>query len=259
MVADDVARPLSAVVSGLVGLVIGSFLNVVIYRAPRGLSLAHPRSHCPSCNTQLSAIDNVPLLSWLLLRGRCRYCHQHISLRYPIVELVTALFFTGLALALPSLAPLVSLCVLAGAVIAAAAIDADGLPVPWAVAVTALVGAASLALVTLSEGASGRLGWALIGASATALAEWVALPNGEILRRRMVMPLVVVTSLGFGAGWLWFPAGFGVAGGCGITALTIRAWERRRDEPRPPVSRFSAIPYGVGLALILASAAVGGA
>lgn len=74
----------------LLGLIIGSFLNVCIYRVPRGQSIISPRSACPSCGTQLTAIDLVPVLSWLLLRGKCRYCRVPISIQYPLVELLTA-------------------------------------------------------------------------------------------------------------------------------------------------------------------------
>ena len=77
------------------GAVLGSFLNVVIHRVPLGESLVAPGSHCPSCGTPLAPYDNVPLLSWLLLRGRCRHCAAPISPRYPIVELVTAVAFAA--------------------------------------------------------------------------------------------------------------------------------------------------------------------
>ena len=71
------------------GLVIGSFLNVCIYRIPQGQSLVLPRSFCPCCNTYLAWYDNIPVVSYLLLRGHCRACHAKISLRYPLVELLT--------------------------------------------------------------------------------------------------------------------------------------------------------------------------
>lgn len=80
---------------GLLGLVIGSFLNVVIHRLPRGQSVVTPRSRCASCGNELRAVDNVPLLSYAMLGGRCRQCRAAISVRYPIVELVTALVFAG--------------------------------------------------------------------------------------------------------------------------------------------------------------------
>jgi leader peptidase (prepilin peptidase)/N-methyltransferase len=77
------------VLAALGGLIIGSFLNVVAYRLPRGESLAHPPSRCPSCEAPVKPYDNIPVLSWLLLRGRCRNCKAPISARYPIVEAVT--------------------------------------------------------------------------------------------------------------------------------------------------------------------------
>src|SRR4051812_49527341 len=86
----------SAALAGAFGLIIGSFLNVVAYRLPRGESVVFPASHCPSCDRPIKAYDNVPVLSWLWLRGRCRSCHTSISARYPIVEAVTpALLLAG--------------------------------------------------------------------------------------------------------------------------------------------------------------------
>ena len=81
--------------AALGGLIIGSFLNVVIYRLPRDESLTHPRSRCPSCATQLRAVDNIPVVSWLALRGRCHHCGAPISARYPLVELSTAVLYAA--------------------------------------------------------------------------------------------------------------------------------------------------------------------
>lgn len=75
------------------GASIGSFINVVVYRLPAGLSLLFPASRCPHCLTQLKPYDNVPVVGWLWLRGCCRYCQGKISLRYPVVEAVTGLVF----------------------------------------------------------------------------------------------------------------------------------------------------------------------
>lgn len=80
------------------GLIIGSFLNVVTYRVPRGESIVKPRSRCTGCGQEIGALDNVPVLSWLFLRGRCRNCGERISARYPAVELLTALVFTATVL-----------------------------------------------------------------------------------------------------------------------------------------------------------------
>ena len=76
--------------SGLLGLIIGSFLNVVIVRLPQGLSVAAPRSFCPQCKATVAWYDNIPLLSYAFLLGKCRQCHDKISFRYPVVELLTA-------------------------------------------------------------------------------------------------------------------------------------------------------------------------
>jgi leader peptidase (prepilin peptidase)/N-methyltransferase len=75
----------------ILGLALGSFLNVVIYRLPKGLSLMGPRSQCPSCQAKIHFYDNIPVISFLLLRGRCRQCDAPISWRYPLVELLTGL------------------------------------------------------------------------------------------------------------------------------------------------------------------------
>ncbi len=79
------------------GLVVGSFLNVVAHRLPLGESVVSPRSRCPGCDSPIAAWDNLPVLSYVLLAGRCRNCGQHISLRYPTVELVTGLLFVAMA------------------------------------------------------------------------------------------------------------------------------------------------------------------
>ena len=84
------------VIGGLVlmlGAAVGSFLNVVIYRLPAGLSLLHPPSRCPKCHTSLQPYDNVPILGWLWLRGKCRYCRAPITMRYPLIEALTAALF----------------------------------------------------------------------------------------------------------------------------------------------------------------------
>lgn len=87
---------LEAVVAGLFGLLIGSFLNVCIYRLPLDLSVVRPRSYCPACKHPIAWFDNIPVLTWIVLRGRCRRCAAEISARYPLVEALTGvLFFVG--------------------------------------------------------------------------------------------------------------------------------------------------------------------
>jgi leader peptidase (prepilin peptidase)/N-methyltransferase len=87
------ARLVEACLALLFGLLIGSFLNVCIYRLPQDLSVVRPRSYCPACNHQIAWYDNVPLVSYALLGGRCRHCKAAISVRYPVVELMTGVLF----------------------------------------------------------------------------------------------------------------------------------------------------------------------
>jgi leader peptidase (prepilin peptidase) / N-methyltransferase len=110
---------------GLLGLAIGSFLNVVIWRVPRSESVVSPPSHCPGCDAAISPRDNVPVISWLLLRGRCRHCSCRISIRYPLVELLTAALFVATAARIGIHADLPPYLCLAAVSVALALIDLD--------------------------------------------------------------------------------------------------------------------------------------
>lgn len=126
--------------AALFGLLIGSFLNVVAWRLPRGESLVKPRSKCPGCDTQLKAYDNVPLFSWLVLRGRCRNCKTSISARYPIVEAVTAaLYALVVAVKFDDTAQLVLGLVLVTFLVPIAVIDLDVKRIPNALTAPAAV------------------------------------------------------------------------------------------------------------------------
>jgi leader peptidase (prepilin peptidase)/N-methyltransferase len=119
------ASAAEVVVTGLFGAVIGSFLNVVAHRVPLGESLVSPGSHCPHCDAPVKPYDNVPVLSWLLLRGRCRNCGAGISARYPLVELATALVFAAVVAARGFDDDLVLELPFVALLIALAAIDID--------------------------------------------------------------------------------------------------------------------------------------
>lgn len=149
------------------GLLIGSFLNVVIWRVPRGESVVRPASACPACGAPLAARDNVPVLSWLLLRARARCCGARISARYPLVELATAGFFAGVAAWLGLSWALPAYLFLAAITVALTVIDIDALRLPFVIVAPAfivavvLLGGASLAA---GDGASALR--AVLGAAA---------------------------------------------------------------------------------------------
>jgi leader peptidase (prepilin peptidase)/N-methyltransferase len=138
---------LSIVVIGLLGAAVGSFLNVVVHRLPRGESLVTPRSRCPGCGATLRARDNLPLVSWLLLRGRCHSCGAPISPRYPLVEAVTATAFVAVALARGVDHDLLLELPFAATLVAVAAIDLEHRIVPNRIVVPAAVFAVAAAAV----------------------------------------------------------------------------------------------------------------
>jgi len=146
------------VAAALFGLIVGSFLNVVIYRLPRGESIAYPSSHCPTCAHPLSALENVPLLSWIIQGGRCRHCKASISSRYPLVEAMTAALFALTALSYGVSLDALAIAVLAATLVSVVFIDLDHLLILDVV----LAPAALIGLVEAIAG--GRIADALLGA-----------------------------------------------------------------------------------------------
>jgi leader peptidase (prepilin peptidase)/N-methyltransferase len=140
--------PIAVVTVVLLGLLVGSFLNVVVHRLPRGESLVRPRSRCVACGTQIAAYDNVPVASWLALRGRCRHCGAEVSARYPLIEALTGVLFGAVALSRGIDAALLLELPFTAVLVAVAAIDLEHRIVPnrillpaavWAVVGWALV------------------------------------------------------------------------------------------------------------------------
>jgi len=156
--------------AALVGLFVGSFLNVVVYRAPLGLSVSAPRSFCPTCDRQLAWWENVPLVSWLVLRGRCHTCHQPISVRYPAVEATTAVVFALVTWGLTGSSLAAGYCVLAATTIAVSLIDYGGRRSPLSVGASgAAIGQVLVVVASAWLGRWGVLGWSLAGLVAGAL------------------------------------------------------------------------------------------
>lgn len=131
--------PLLLAAAGVLGLAIGSFLNVVIHRVPRGQSIARPSSACPRCSAPIRARDKVPVISWLALRGRCGNCGDRISVRYPLVEVGTALAFVAVAIRFGPTPLTLSLLFLAAASIALTLIDLDVRRLPDAIVLPSYV------------------------------------------------------------------------------------------------------------------------
>ena len=149
--------------AGVLGALVGSFLNVVAYRLPRRESLIAPPSHCIACGAQVKPYDNIPILSWLLLRGRCRSCSAPISPRYPIVEALTAALCVGAVLAHHSPAAIALSITLILLVVPAALIDLEYRIIPNRI--TAL-GAALALIIGLALDPSGEPGRLIAGAAA---------------------------------------------------------------------------------------------
>jgi leader peptidase (prepilin peptidase)/N-methyltransferase len=155
---------LLAVFCGVLGLAIGSFLNVVIWRVPRGESVVRPPSHCPSCGHAVRGRDNVPVVSWLLLRARCRDCHEPISPRYPAVELATGALFAGFALHFGYDAALPAFLYFAAIGIALALIDFDTKRLPNAIVLPSYpVGLVLLGVAAIAQHDGGGYLRALLG------------------------------------------------------------------------------------------------
>jgi len=192
-----------AVVACLFGALVGSFLNVVIHRLPRGESLLRPGSRCPSCGRAIKPWNNVPLFAWLWLRGRCRDCGARIPLRYPLVEALTAALFAGIALRFGA-TPMAPLWMAFGAaLLAAAAIDFDHRVIPDEISLGGL--AVGLTLAPAARVAEGL----------TASAAWGQAASGALL----------------GGGLLWI-VGFLHARACAATGRRFEHWPGP-DEPLP--------------------------
>jgi leader peptidase (prepilin peptidase)/N-methyltransferase len=168
---------MEATFAGLLGAVFGSFLNVVTFRLPRRESLVHPRSHCPNCEAPVRPYDNIPILSWLLLRGRCRDCRARISPRYPLVEAATALLCAAAVLTQSGAAQIALSVALVLILVPAAAIDLEHRIIPNRLTAAGALLALGLGTALDPAGEPGRL---IAGAAAGGflLAAALAHPGG---------------------------------------------------------------------------------
>ena len=233
--------------AGLLGLVVGSFLNVVIHRVPRDESLLRPGSHCPSCQAPLRAWQNVPVLSWLLLRGRCAACPALISVRYPLVEAGTAVLFVavtahfGLSPALPAY------LYLAAIAIPLAMIDIDVHRLPDAIVLPSYAVAAVLLIVAaVPDSDWGAIARGLAAMALLFTAYWVLArvkPGGMGAGDVKLAGL-----LGLYLGWLGWSAvaigsfaGFLIGGTFGMALLSTGRAHRKTRIPFGPAMLAGAL------------------
>lgn len=238
---------------GMLGGAIGSFLNVVVHRVPAGISVIHPPSACPYCSSRIRPYDNIPVVSWLVLRGRCRECRAPISARYPALELATAVAFAAIAgwrlegvvnaastsSAVAELTVLVALLYFAAVTIALAVIDLDVHRLPNVMVLPAYAVVGSLLLVA-----------ALVGGDIVAFARALA-GSGILFAFYFLVAVVAPRGMGMGdvklAGVLgmmlgWFGWGSLAVGGFsafvlgGLVGIALIAIRKAR--------RTTAIPFG---------------
>jgi len=241
------------VICALLGLAIGSFLNVVIYRVPRGLSVVSPRSACPSCGTPIAERDNVPVVSWLLLRGRCRHCQEPISAIYPLVELGCAALFAGTAARFGYNWALPAFLVLFAGLLALSVIDVERLILPKAIVWPLSLTVAGL--LVMAAAITGAWHDLLVGA-ACAAAWFVLFYVMFAISPRLLGfgDVRLAPVLGMALGWLgvrYVLLGFFAANLIGA-AIGVALIVMHR------MSRGQQIPYGVFLALGCAVAVFAG-
>jgi leader peptidase (prepilin peptidase)/N-methyltransferase len=241
----------------LFGVNIGSFLNVVIWRVPRDESIVRPPSHCPRCDQRISPRDNIPVLSWLVLRGRCRRCDEPISSRYPAVELFTGVLFAVVSMRFGPVAELPAYLYLAAIAVALALIDIDTKRLPNAIVLPSYAVAGTL--LTVAAAASGEwdqllragLGGAVMYAFyfVLAVAKPGAMGFGDVK---------LAGVLGLYLGWLGWSVlvvglflGFLFGGALGALLMVVGRASRKSKIPYGPfmlLGAFVAVLFGSALA-----------
>ncbi|HEY6050588.1 MAG TPA: prepilin peptidase [Thermoanaerobaculia bacterium] len=156
--------PFLLAAAGLAGLVVGSFLNVLVHRLPRGESVVSPGSHCPKCGAPVTALQNVPVISWLALRGRCATCRAPIAIRYPAMELANGALWVLVALKGRDWGEIASGAFLSSACLALLAIDAEFQILPDKITLTGIVAGLGLSFLSASRSPVSAFVGAAVGA-----------------------------------------------------------------------------------------------
>jgi leader peptidase (prepilin peptidase) / N-methyltransferase len=252
------------VVAALLGVAIGSFLNVVVWRVPRGENLSRPASHCPNCDHVIRHRDNIPVLSWLILRGKCRDCSAPISVRYPAVETATAILFIAVATwavttgalgqvgtvssTLAMLLALAAYLYLAAISIALALIDIETQRLPNLIVLPAyIVGVVLLAGSALLGGTLPSLLTGLIGSAALLVFYWLLALGGGMGFGDVKLAGVLGLYLGFlGLGSLAVGAFAAFAFG-GVFALVMLIARRGGRKTKIPFGPWMLVGAWVGI------------
>ena len=227
--------------AAIFGLLVGSFVNVLIHRLPRDESLVRPGSHCPACGAPIRPLENVPLVSWIALRGRCRACHARISVRYPVVELANALLWTASFRRAPSWADFAAGAIFFSACLVLAWIDYDFQILPDAVTIPVLAAGLALSFVTRAPGPRRAVLGALVGGGGLWALGWIwsrlrrvdAMGLGDVKMLAMIGAFVGPTGV---LASVFFASILGSLAGLALIAA-------RRGGLR------SALPFGVFLAI----------
>jgi leader peptidase (prepilin peptidase)/N-methyltransferase len=240
---------LVAAISGLYGLVIGSFLNVVIWRVPRHESIVRPPSHCPNCDVKIANRDNIPVVSWLLLRGRCRNCGTAISVRYPLIELLTGVLFAAVGARFWDSWALPAYLVLTASLIALSFIDLEHFILP-----NRILYPTDVAMIVLLAGASAlEHDWGAFGRAAIAGAAAFAVffTIHFVSPRGMGFGDVRLSFLlGFSLGWLGWGemigglfTGFLYGAVVGVLLIALKVRERKQRIPFGPFLAAGAMTF----------------
>lgn len=222
----------------VLGLCVGSFLNVVIARVPQGESIVHPRSRCPKCGHSLAWYENIPLLSWLALRGHCKGCKAPISIRYPLVELLVGLLYLACVRRFGFSWELLSGLVLVSLLVPLTFIDLDHWILPFSLTIPGIVAGVVLAIPRGMSTLQGAVLGAGVGFVTFRLMEYI---GWKIFQREALGggDKFLVALLGAFLSWkallgiLFLSSLQGAVVGMGMIALTGRAGPRTESQPEP--------------------------
>lgn len=239
---------LRLVVAAPLGLAFGSFLTMAVHRVPEGGSVVRPRSRCPSCGTQLRAVDNVPVLSWLALRGRCRACGVRIPVMYPLIELASGGLFAAVALTYEDVWQAILLGPFLGLMVALSVIDIRHKRIPNALVYPALLLSGGLVLVGELAGDHLDVWGALIGFLAYGVGLLVVAliaPAGMGMGDVKLAGLIGLVLGGVALELVAVAAGLGIAFG-GVGAMVALAFGAGR-KTRLPYGPFMAAGAGIAV------------